>query len=315
MAHYLVTGGLGFIGSHLVEALLAAGNRVTVLDDGSTGRPENVSPEVPVVLADVANGQVVRRALHGLDGCFHLAANPSVPRCLEDYLGTHRTNLTGTVAVLDAAAREGRERGVPIPVVYASSCAVYGNPKELPLRESSPTLPLSSYGADKLAGEIHARMAAGVLGVPSLGLRLFNVYGPRQDPNSPYSGVLSIFCHRLAAGEGVTVFGDGRQVRDFVYVGDVVTRFLSAMARVRTFSPAVVNVCTGRRTSLLEVGRIVAGLCRRSFAPEFAAERTGDIKVSVGDPTLGETTLGPHLYMSLEEGLRRTLNAIAAREG
>ncbi len=181
----------------------------------------------------------------------HLAAIASVERGNQDWLGCHRVNLTGSITVLDQARRAGKSparAGRPVPVVYASSAAVYGDNPAIPLAEDAAPRPLSAYGADKLGSELHARVGAQVHGVPAIGLRFFNVYGPRQDPRSPYSGVISIFCDRLRAGREVTIFGDGSQTRDFVYVGDVVAALAAAMARLAAAPQAssdVINVCTG----------------------------------------------------------------------
>ncbi len=307
MAHYLVTGGAGFIGAHLVKLLRDSAHEIRILDDFSAGKRENIPEGVLLIEADIADGDAVRQAVVGVDGIFHLAADPSVPRCLSNYLRSHRTNMSGTIAVLDAAAKEGAERGCSIPVVYASSCAVYGDPENVPLKETSRTAPLSGYGADKLGSEIHAQAADGVLGVPTVGLRLFNVYGPGQDPGSPYSGVLSIFCGQVASGREVTIYGDGRQVRDFIYVGDAVTRFWEAMERARDISPRVINVCTGYGSSLLDVGEKIAAIRGRPFLRNHEAEREGDIKISVGDPALSNSLLGPFEATPLDIGLTRTL--------
>ena len=227
MALFLVTGGAGFIGSHLGDALLAAGHSVRVLDDLSTGRRGQVDPRCDFVQGDVVDPQVVRAAMAGVAGCFHLAAIASVARGNEDWRGTHLVNQTGTVTVLDAARAAGS-----VPVVYASSAAVYGNLGDAVAHEDVRPAPLTAYGADKLGSELHAAVALQVHGVPSVGLRFFNVYGPRQDPHSPYSGVISIFA-ALVAGEGtVTVHGDGEQVRDFVYVGDVVAHLMASMCHL-----------------------------------------------------------------------------------
>ena len=223
MRTYLVTGGAGFIGSHLTDALLAAGHRVRVLDDLSTGRVDNIDHRAAFLEGDIADARAVRRAMDGVDGCFHLAAIASVARGNEEWLGTHRTNLTGAITVFDAA-REGR-----IPVVYASSAAVYGDVGDRIPREDFLPMPRTAYGADKLGCEHHGRVAHLVHGVPTLGLRFFNVYGPRQDPLSPYSGVISIFARLTAEAGELTVHGDGQQTRDFVYVGDVVAHLIAAM--------------------------------------------------------------------------------------
>lgn len=300
MATYLVTGGCGFIGSHLADALVAAGHDVRVLDDLSTGKRENAPREAEILVGDVADAGLVRRAMAGCDGCFHLAAVASVQRGNEDWLGTHAANLTGTIAVLDAA-REGRR-----PVVYASSAAVYGDNAELPLKESAATSPLSAYGADKLGSELHARVATLVHGAPTFGFRFFNVYGPRQDPSSPYSGVISIFVDRLKAGRDVVFFGDGGQSRDFVYVADVVRHLTAAMER-RPAPPAVFNVCTGRSTTVRHLAEIIAELCDVELRVRSEPARAGDIRASLGDPAAATAALGVKAETLLAEGLRRTL--------
>jgi len=230
----LVTGGCGFIGSHLVAALLARGDRVRVLDDLSTGRRENLAPGAELSEGDVADPAAVRAAMAGAAVCFHLAAIASVERGMTEWLTTHRANLSGTIAVFDAARAAGR-----IPVVYASSAAVYGEQERLPIAEDAPTLPLSAYGADKLGCELHARVAGHVHGVPTMGLRFFNVFGARQDPGSPYSGVISIFCDRMSRGEGVTIHGDGGQTRDFIHVSDVVRGLVAAAGAANVSAPVV----------------------------------------------------------------------------
>ena len=232
MARYLVTGGCGFIGSHLVDALVAAGHDVRILDDLSTGKRENVPDMNDVVIGDVSNPDVIAKAMSGMDGCFHLAAIASVQRSNEEWALTHRVNLTGAVNVFDAA-RNANPAG-PVPVVYASSAAVYGDNPAVPLVEDAEKRPLTAYGADKLGCEQHARVAGNVHDVPTTGFRFFNIYGPRQDPGSPYSGVISIFADRLASGKSATIFGDGGQLRDFVYVGDCVRFIIAGMDRATT---------------------------------------------------------------------------------
>lgn len=304
MPTYLVTGGCGFIGSHLVDALLERGHAVRVLDDLSTGKTDNIKSAAELTVGDVADARAVAQAMDGVIGCFHLAAVASVERGNRDWLGTHATNLTGAITVLDAA-RKSR-----VPVVYASSAAVYGDPQILPLAETAPTAPLSAYGADKLGCELHARVGGLVHAVPSAGLRFFNVYGPRQDPLSPYSGVISIFCERLLAGEEVVVFGDGAQTRDFVYVGDVVYALLSAM-RVASPEALVFNVCTGRSTSLLELVDAIAATLGVMPRITFASPRPGDIQTSLGDPTSARKGLGFSARTSLRDGLAITLRSLS----
>jgi UDP-glucose 4-epimerase len=301
---YLVTGGAGFIGSHLCEALLAAGHRIRVLDDLSTGKRENLPAAAELFRGDVADAALVARAMDGVEGCFHLAAVASVERGNQDWLGTHRANLTGAVTIFDAA-RRARADG-PVPVVYASSAAVYGDNDAVPLAEGAATRPLSAYGADKLGCELHARVAGHVHGVPMVGLRFFNIFGPRQDPKSPYSGVISIFCDRLRAGQRVTIYGDGEQTRDFVYVGDVVTALLAAMAKRPAGSP-VFNVCTGRATSVRDLAHVIADLCGTAAQIDFAAPRAGEILVSLGNPQGLAQGLGVTAKTSLRDGLAKTL--------
>jgi len=298
VARYLVTGGCGFIGSHLVDALAGAGHAVRVVDDLSTGRRENLAEAAELVVGDAADDELVRRAAADVDGCFHLAAVASVARSTEDWLGTHRSNLTATIAVLDAA------RARRTPVVYASSAAVYGACPDTPLTEDSRPQPLSAYGADKLASELHAAVAHHVHGVATTGLRFFNVYGPRQDPKSPYSGVVSIFVERLAAGKALEIHGDGEQVRDFIYVDDVVRHLLAAMERAA--GAAVYNVCTGRTTSVNALAQVLGGLAGVNVRVERTPARAGDIRVSLGDPTKARAALGVTATVPLRDGLAKT---------
>jgi UDP-glucose 4-epimerase len=299
---YLVTGGAGFIGSHLVDSLLADGCSVRVLDDLSTGRRDNLDPRALLVVADVADPTVVAAAMEGVEGVFHLAAVASVVRANEDWLGTHRINQSATVAVLAAARAAGR-----LPVVYASSAAVYGDTGGVAAHEGLAPNPATAYGVDKLGSELHARVGSRIHGVPTLGLRFFNVYGPRQDPSSPYSGVISIFARRLAEGAAIVLHGDGGQTRDFVHVADVVTHLRAAMDRLRADAVtggAVLNVCTGRAVSVrdlaLLMGRRVGGTTPRL---EHAPSRPGDIRQSCGAPDRATAALGLRAAIMLEEGL------------
>lgn len=305
MKRYLVTGGCGFIGSHLVERLLAAGNEVLVLDDMSSGKRENLPAHVPVVVGDVADAELVKQCVKGCDGVFHLAAVASVERSREAWIETHRANLTGAVVVFDAAKDAG-SGGAPIPVVYASSAAVYGDVPDSPLKEDGATRPLSAYGADKLGCELHARVADGIFGVPVAGFRFFNVYGPRQDPKSPYSGVISIFAGKMAKGEQITINGDGEQVRDFVYVGDLVRYLTAAMERPQAGAP-VYNVATGRPTSVNQVAEALANLLGKKLDVRYGPPRLGDVRVSIGDPTRLEATFGMRCDTPFETGLAATL--------
>jgi UDP-glucose 4-epimerase len=296
MSRYLVTGGAGFIGSHLCDALLRDGHAVRVLDDLSTGAESNLPPGAELRRGDVADAAAMAEAAAGMDGIFHLAAIASVERGVQDWLGTHRVNLGGSIAVLMAA------RAQRLPVVYASSAAVYGDAPALPIGEDTPRRPLSAYGADKLGSEQHARVAGAVFGVPTLGLRFFNVFGPRQDPRSPYSGVISIFCDRFARSEAVTVFGDGGQTRDFVPVAQVVAALRAGLGAASVEAP-VFNVCSGRATSVLQLAHLIAAAC--GVAPEIrhAAPRSGEIRHSLGDPSRARAALGLAEPAGLAEAL------------
>ena len=318
MARYLVTGGAGFIGSHLVDALLAHGHAVRVLDDLSTGRAENLPSGCTLLHGDVADPQVVGRAMHGVAGCFHLAAIASVVRANEDWLGTHRANQTGSITVLDEARRIGG-----VPVVYASSAAVYGGMAEVAREDATPA-PLTAYGADKLGSELHARVASLVHGVPTLGLRFFNVYGPRQDARSPYSGVISLFADAIRMGRPIRVHGDGRQSRDFIFVADVVAHLVAAMDRLEHAEapgalPTALNVCTGEETSVLQLADALGAACGRPVSVNHCPARPGDIRRSVGSPALAKAVLGVEARVALSDGLAATLRgldlAIAASAG
>lgn len=301
MPRYLITGGCGFIGGHLADRLMASGHDVAVLDDMSTGKRENLPDGVELTVGDIADQDTVMRVMDGADGCFHLAAVASVQKANEDWCGTHRTNLTGTIVVLDSARRLGR-----IPVVYASSAAVFGDNPALPLDENSAVRPLSAYGADKLGCELHARVATLVHGVPTTGFRFFNVFGPRQDPASPYSGVISIFIDRLRRGLPVTVFGDGQQSRDFIYVSDIVDHLIAAM-RNPGDEARIFHACTGRSTTLLELIEVLGTLLGARPDIRFAEPRPGDIRYSLGAPGHAIASLGVEARTTLAQGLAETL--------
>lgn len=310
--HYLVTGGAGFIGSHLIEALLAAGHRISVLDDLSTGKREHVPAGVEFVQGDAADFSLLPALVAKADGVFHLAAIASVQQSIAHWRETSRINQFATIAVLEAIAQ--RKGGV-IPFVYASSAAVYGNPDAhyLPIAESTPTVPLTPYGADKLGSELHARLARSTFGIPTLGLRFFNVYGERQDPASPYSGVISIFASRIAAAQGVSIFGDGQHSRDFIYVKDVVTRLLGAMAlleRGEMPEAHALNVCRGEATTIAELAHTLARLLRQEAHITYAPAREGDIVHSRGDASLCDALLKCAAPLPLEDGLARMLGTI-----
>ena len=308
MEIYAITGGAGFIGSHLADALLRAGYGVRIIDDFSTGKIGNLDERCDVVRGDVCDPLLVRRALIGVSGCFHLAAIASVARSNEDWLGTHRVNLGGMINVMDAARQLGG-----VPIVYASSAAVYGKLSGV-ADESAVAAPLTAYGADKRGCELHARAGTLVHGVPALGFRFFNVYGPRQDPSSPYSGVISIFAKTLAAGQPVEVHGTGSQTRDFIYVGDVAAFLLAGMNALREGREGeewsgglVLNACTGRETSVLQMAGTIGELLGCSPEIRHGPPRPGDIQRSVGSPRWATSVLGVTARTVLRDGLAQTL--------
>lgn len=283
----LVTGGAGFIGSHLVEALLAGGHDIIVLDDLSTGKRHNLPSEARLVEGCVTDATLVAALIAETDACVHLAAIASVQRATEDWAGTHAVNHAAFIALLDAAAK----RPQPYPVVYASSAAVYGDPAQQPVHEDLPAAPLSAYGADKYGCELSARVAGHVHGVPSFGLRFFNVYGPRQDPASPYSGVLSIFRRRAELNLPILIHGDGSQTRDFVHVSDAVAALTAALAAADASAP-VANICTGNATSVLDAARLLIARIGSASTIEHAPARSGDIRHSRGSAARAACLLG-----------------------
>lgn len=306
--HYLVTGGCGFIGAHLVERLLADGHTVTVIDDLSTGKRENLPAKARLIMADVAAPGVFESVLPQVDGCFHLAAIVSVPRSTEEWLRTHQVNMGGTVALLDAVARGKRK----IPVVFASSAAVYGDNPQVPLLETAVCAPLSAYGVDKLACEWHMRIGTSIHGIPTAVLRFFNVYGPRQDPSSVYSGVITIFASRMKQHLPVTIHGDGEQSRDFVYVGDVVNGLAVTMRNLERapLLHGIFNLCTGTPTSVNQLAAQIARVTGSRSVIDHAPARAGDIRVSIGSPALGRQLLGLPEGVTLESGLPHALHIL-----
>ncbi len=309
MGTFLVTGGAGFIGSHLCEALLRRQHGVRVLDDLSSGSRANLPPGVEFRHGDIGCPDTVSSALLGVDGCFHLAAIASVERGMRDWLGTHSVNLTGTITILDAIRRQSGP-AAPIPFVYASSAAVYGDAAASPLTEATEKRPLSAYGADKLACELHAAVGSHVHAIPTVGLRFFNVFGPRQDPQSPYSGVISIFCDRLLRSAPVEIYGDGRQTRDFVYVEDVVGALLNAMSHRDPHPavfPEVFNVCSGAPVSVLDLAHTIAELVGRQPEIRFMPPRAGEVRHSAGCPDMARARLAVPDPTPLRVGLAATL--------
>lgn len=297
----VVTGGAGFIGSHLAEALLGSGRRVRVVDNLATGRRERVPAGAELLVADV--NEAAEEAVRGAEVVYHLAALPSVPRSVERPLESHRATAQGTMAVLEASARAGVRR-----VVFASSSSVYGDTPFLPKREDLPPRPLSPYAAAKLAGEFYARTFAALGKLETVCLRFFNVYGPRQDPDSPYAAVIPIFLGRAREGRPFPVYGDGLQTRDFTFVEDVVAGVLAA-GRVPGISGRVYNIAAGRPICVRDLARAVARLFGAPDAVEPRPPRPGDIRDSWADVSAARRDLGFAARVALEEGLRRTAQA------
>jgi UDP-glucose 4-epimerase len=317
MGLFLVTGGCGFIGSHLVDALIVNGHSVRVLDDLSTGRRSNIPENIEVHIGSISDAEAVNKALAGVDGCYHLAAVSSVEASMLDWAGGHQVNLTGTINVFECASRQ---LGGPIPVVYASSAAVYadvsvddtGGSSEIDdggprLSEHAALMPTSPYGADKLGCEYHALIAARTFGVPTFGLRLFNVYGPRDRPESPSCGVVSIFAQMLMNGTSLPVFGDGVQVRDFIFVSDVVQFLQCAMDRIDSGS-VIVNVCTGVGVSILDLIDTLHVATGIAPTVQSCSLRPGEIRASTGDPSWAAEVLGLRAEVGLLSGIRQTVD-------
>jgi UDP-glucose 4-epimerase len=309
--HVVVTGGAGFIGSHLAEALLAEGYRVRVVDNLSTGRMENLAHlrgEIEFVEGDLADFEACRRAISGARYVFHQAAIPSVPRSVKDPLPSHASGPTATLHVLEAARQAGVRR-----VMFAASSSAYGDTVDLPKHEGMPPRPLSPYAAGKLAGEHYVRVYAQTMGLDGVSLRYFNVFGPRQDPSSPYSGVISLFARALSEGRRPMIYGDGRQTRDFTYVANVVHANLLALRAERALDGEVFNVGSGRRVGLRELVGAMNGILGTSLEPEYGPRRAGDVLHSLASLDRIGAALGYRPQVPFEEGLRRTLDAIAPR--
>ena len=302
----LVTGGAGFIGSHLVDALVARGDDVIVLDDLSTGRRENLAAagdKARLIVGSVTDPHAVRAAAAGCALVYHQAAVASVQRTVEAPVDTQRVNLGGTLNVLEAARAEGVRR-----VVFAGSAAVYGDSDALPLVESAQPRPMSPYALEKLASEQYVAVWASLYGLETVTLRYFNVFGPRQDPSSPYSGVISIFVDRLLSGRAPTIFGDGEQTRDFVYVEDVVRANLLA-GLAPGASGHVFNVARGESTTLRAVYDALGHATGVNVAAHFAEARAGDIRHSRASIERAQSVLGFEPRVPVAEGLARLVAA------
>jgi nucleoside-diphosphate-sugar epimerase len=304
MALYLVTGGAGFIGSALVRRLLELGERVRVVDDFSTGLRANLAEVrggIELLEGDLADEAVAREGAVGADYILHQAAIPSVPRSIEDPLSSNRANVTATLNLLVAARDAGVKR-----FVYASSSSAYGDSETLPKVETQPDNPISPYALSKLAGEKYAVIFHRIYGLSTVSLRYFNVFGPRQNPDSPYSGVISRFMSAALSGRRPTVYGDGEQSRDFTFVDNVVSANLLA-CRAGGVSGMVFNVGTGERHTLNDLLRCISTILGRDLNPEHVAPRPGDVRHSLADIGRARQHLGYEVKVRFEEGLRRTL--------
>ncbi len=301
----LVTGGAGFIGSHLVERLLSEGRRVRVLDNLSTGKRENLPrhPALDLQVGDIRDDATVRGAVKGVTAIYHLAAVASVQASIDDPIGTHGANLVGTLQLLEA----GRHAGVT-RFLYASSAAIYGDTSVVPVAETTTPRPLSPYAADKLAGEHYLQFYGAKHGLHATAFRFFNIYGPRQDPSSPYSGVISIFVDRALTGRPVTVFGDGCQTRDFVYVGDLVEILYAALDSEK-MTGQTMNVGRGVECTLLELVGALETVVAAAMERRHEPARIGDIARSCADTGRLRALLGWVPQTDLAAGLTRLVSA------
>lgn len=305
MARVLVTGGAGFIASHIAQACVERGDQVRVLDNLCTGFKENlkeIASEIQFIHGDVADESVTATAMEGVEVVFHQAALASVPLSIERPMDTHRSCVTGTLSVLNQAVKAGVRR-----VVYAASSSAYGDRPYSAKREDDLPQVLSPYAAAKLSGELYCQAFYHSFGLETVGLRYFNVFGPRQDPASPYSAVIPLFVTAILSGQSPTIFGDGGQSRDFIFVKNVVQGNLLA-SEVPEAAGKIFNMGEGRQTSLMQLLNSLSNLLGRSVSPNFQPARPGDVRESLADITQARKILGFEPQTSLEEGLRQTID-------
>lgn len=304
MVRCLVTGGAGFIGSHIVRGLLEAGHKVRVLDNLETGKRANldeVLDRIDLIEGDICDPIAAKEALSGVERVFHQAALASVPLSLERPLDTHRACATGTLNMLHQSVKAGVKR-----FVYAASSSAYGDQPTSSKRETDLPLPLSPYAVAKLTGEYYCQAYFHSFGLETVGIRYFNVFGPRQDPESPYSAVIPLFVSRILTGQRPIIFGDGLQSRDFTYVANVVHGNLLAAERPN-IGGRVINVADGGQTTLLQLLTLLSQMLGRSIEPDFQPARVGDVRESLADITLARRLLGYEPKVRLEEGIKRTI--------
>jgi UDP-glucose 4-epimerase len=305
----LVTGGAGFIGSHIVDALVDAGHSVRVIDDLFTGSQNNVNPAAELIVGSVADENAVRAVVDSCDTVFHIAAHRAVQRSVENPLATDLANVHGTLTVLSAAHDAGVRR-----VVAASSSSVYGGSDTVPTPETEPLVPRSPYAVSKLAGEHYCRVYANLFGLETVSLRYFNVYGPRQRPDSPYAAVIPLFIEALREGEPPIVHGDGRQSRDFTYIDDTVAATLAAAsAPAERCTGRAYNVAAGETHDLIELLETLGRLLGVTPQPEHTAERAGDVRRTKADPSAAHRDLGFTCKVGFEAGLKRTVEWFESR--
>ncbi|MDX2227962.1 MAG: SDR family oxidoreductase [Verrucomicrobiae bacterium] len=305
MSRYLVTGGCGFIGSHLVENLLLQGHEVLVLDDLSTGHLKNILPfeeRISLHTGSISDEPLLEKILPGVEGVFHQAAIPSVPRSVKDPIATQKAGEIGTLTLLNAAVRAGVKR-----VVYAGSSSVYGDTPTLPKIETMLPSPRSPYAVSKLAGESYMTAFARCYPIDTATLRYFNIFGPRQDPNSPYSGVIARFSHALLKGQAPVIFGDGSQTRDFTYISNAVDANLRAMFSPTPLAGAVMNIAGGQRVSLRDLCAEMNSILGTALTPVFQPARAGDVRDSLADLSAAARLIGYAPRVSWQEGVRKLL--------
>jgi len=306
MSNYLVTGGAGFIGSHIVERLIKEGHSVRVLDDFSSGDLKNlseVSDYVEIYNGDIRDARIVAKAMDGVEYVFHEAGISSIQASIKNPLITQEINLAGTVNILENAVRSNVKR-----VIFASSAACYGDSELIPKNENMVPDPLSPYALHKIAGESYQKIFSKLYGIETVALRYFNVYGSRQNPDSPYSGVISIFHDRMLKNISPVIYGNGEQTRDFVYVGDVVNANILAALSEKVGHGEVINIATGTEVSMNKLFEILKEILNSKLIPKYAEQRAGDIIRSVADISKAIDLLGYNPTFGLQDGLRILIN-------
>ena len=306
MAHFLITGGAGFIGSHLAEKLNESGQKITILDNLSSGHRRNIEsllgPNVQLVVGDIRDRDLVYRLMADCDGAFHLAALVSVPQSISHPDDSFTINLQGTLNLFEASRGQKQQK-----IVFASSASIYGDVQQQPIKEECRDIPLSPYGLHKWMCEEQANLYFQLYAVRSVGLRFFNVFGPRQDPSSPYSGVISIFIDRILKRQPATIYGDGTQNRDFVYVGDVVQALIKSMNCTNSEFKAY-NVGQGSSITVSSLWETLCGIAEVELVPNHGPARSGEIHTSLADISAIGRDLGYKPETNLEEGLKRVLH-------